>query len=58
MQRKIRSQKSNLILGSDKSTRRRRLFRISEVVKEVDVRLESCLNVESIVRDIRIRGST
>ena len=49
MQGKTRSQKPNLILGLDKSTRRRRLFRISEVVKEVDVRLEVCLNVESSV---------
>ena len=49
MQDKTRSQKPSLIVGLDKSTCRRRLSRISEVVKEVDVRLESCLNVESIV---------
>jgi hypothetical protein len=35
-----------LILGLDKVTRRRRLSRIGEVVEGVDVRLESCLNVE------------
>ena len=45
MQGKTRSQKPNLILGLNKVTRRRKLSRISEVV-EVDVRLESCLNVE------------
>ena len=46
MQGKTRSQKPRLILRLDKVTRRRRLSRISEVVEEVDVRLESCLNVE------------
>ena len=49
IQGKIRSQKPSLTLGLDKFTRRRRLFRISEVVEEVDVKLESCLNVESSV---------
>ena len=46
MQGKTPSQKPNLILGLDNVTRRRRLSRINKVVKEVDVRLESCLNVE------------
>ena len=49
MQGKTRSQKPSLIVGLEKSSRRRRLSRISEVVEEVDVRLESCLNVESSV---------
>ena len=49
MQGKTRSQKPSLILGLDKVTRRRRLSRISEVVEEVEVRLESCLNVEPSV---------
>ena len=49
MQGKTRSQKPSLILGLNKSTHRRRLSRISEVVEEVDVRLESYLTVESSV---------
>ena len=38
-----------MILGLDKSTRRIKLYRISEVVEEVDVRLDCCLNVEPSV---------
>ena len=49
MQGNTRSQKPSLILGLEKSTRRRKLSSISEVVEEVDVRLESCLNVEPII---------
>ena len=49
MQGKTRSQKPSLTFGLDKVTRRKRLSRISEVVEEVDVRLESYLNVEPIV---------
>ena len=49
MQGKTRSQKPSLIIGLEKSTRKRRLSRISEVVEEVNVRLESCLNVKSSV---------
>ena len=52
MQSKTRSQKPSLILGLDKVTRRRRSSRISEVVEEVDVRLESCLNVEPRVSSL------
>ena len=46
MQGKTQSQKPSLELGLDKVTRKRRLSRISEVVEEVEVRLESFLNVE------------
>ena len=35
-----------------KSTHRKRLSKISEVVEEVDVRLESCLNVEPNVSSL------
>ena len=49
MQGKTRSQKPSLILGLDKVTRRRRLSKISEVVKNIEARLESCLNVEPSV---------
>ena len=46
MQGKTRSQKPSLTLGINKVTRRKSLLRINEVVEEVEVRLESCLNVE------------
>ena len=49
MQGETRSQKPRLILGLEKSTRRRRLSRISEVVEKIDVILENCLNVEPII---------
>ena len=49
MQSKTRSQKPSLELGLDKVTCRRRLSRISEVVKNVELRLASCLNVEPSV---------
>ena len=49
---KTQSQKPSLIVGLEKSTRRRRLSRISEDVEEVDVRLESCLNVESSINPL------
>ena len=52
MQGKTRSQKPSLILGLDKVTRRRILSRINEVVEEVDVRLESYLNVEPSVNSL------
>ena len=46
MQGKTRSQKPSLIIGLEKSTRKRRSSRISEELKEVDIIVESCLNVE------------
>jgi hypothetical protein len=48
MQGKTRSQKPSLVLGLEKSTRKRRSSRISEVVGEINVRLESCLNIQPI----------
>ena len=49
MQGKTQSQKPKLELRLDKVTRRKRLYRISEVVENVEVRLGSCLNVETSV---------
>ena len=49
MQGKTRSQKPSLILRLDKVTPSKRLSRIIEVVEEVDIRIESCLNVEPSV---------
>src|SRR6202048_2343848 len=49
MQGKTRSQKPSLVLGLEKSTRKRRTSIISEVVGEAHVRLESCLNIEPSV---------
>ena len=46
MQGKTRSQKPSLIIELEKSTRKRRSSRISEELKEVDIIVESCLNVE------------
>ena len=52
MQGNTRSQKPSLILGINKVTRRRKLSRISKVVEEVDIRLESCLNVKPSVSSL------
>ena len=49
MQDKTRSQKPSLELGLGKITRRRILSRINKITVEVDIRLESCLNVEPSV---------
>ena len=49
MQGKTRSQKPSLELGIDKITCRRILTRISKVLEDAEVRLESCLNVEPSV---------
>lgn len=49
MQGKARYQKPSLILELDKVTRRRRLSKINEVVKKINIRLESCWNVEPSV---------
>ena len=49
MQDKTRSQKPSLELGLDKITRRSRLARINEIVEDIEVRLKSCLNVETSV---------
>ena len=49
MQGKTRSLKPSLVLGLDKVTRRKRLSMINEVVEEVDVKLESWMNVKPSV---------
>ena len=49
MQDKTQFQKPSLIVGLEKSIRWRRLSRISEVVEKIDVRLKSCLNIESSI---------
>ena len=49
MQGKTRSHKPALELGLGKITRRKMLANISEVVKEGEVRIESCSNVETTV---------
>ena len=49
MQDKTRSQKPSLELGLDKITCRSRLARINEIVEDIEVRLKSCLNVETSV---------
>ena len=49
MRGKTRAHKPELELGLDKVTCRKRLTIISEIVEEIEVRLESCLNVEPIV---------
>ena len=50
MQGKTRSKKPSLVVGLEKSTRKRRSSRISETLGENDVRIESCLNVEPSTR--------
>ena len=52
MQGKTRAHKPNLKLGLDKVTRRKKLGKISEIVEDVEVRLESCLNVEPSVSSL------
>ena len=49
MQGKTRSHKPKLELGLDIVTSRKKLVNTSKVVKDVDVTLERCLNVEPIV---------
>lgn len=49
MQGKTRAHKPNLELILDTVTCRQKLVKINEVVKNVEVRLESCLNVKPIV---------
>ena len=49
MQGKTRSQKPKLELGLERSVNRKRLFRVIKVVEEMDVSIESCLNVEPVV---------
>ena len=46
MQGKTQSQKPSLALGLDKVARRKKLTRVSEIIEEVDVILESDVNVE------------
>ena len=52
MQGKTRAHKPNLELILDTVTCRRKLVKINEVVKNVEVRLESCLNVKPIVSQL------
>lgn len=49
MQGKTRSYKPKLHLELGPATRRKRLAKINEVVEEVEVRIEICLNVEPVV---------
>ena len=49
MQGKTRSHKPTLTLRLDKVIRRRKLAKINEVLEEIDIKLESCLNVKSSV---------
>ena len=46
MQGKTRAHKPKLELGTGKVTRRKKLTPITEVVEEIEVRIESCWNVE------------
>ena len=52
MQDKTRAHKPNLELGLNKVTRKKKLGKFSEIVKDVEVRLESCLNVEPSVSSL------
>ena len=52
MQGKTRSQKPKLALGLEIIVNRRMLSSISEVVGGVDVSIESCLNVESVINPL------
>jgi hypothetical protein len=49
MQGKTTSQKPKLALGLENSFNRRRLSRVGKEVEEVDVSIESCLNVEPVI---------
>jgi hypothetical protein len=49
MQGKTRAGKPKLELGLDTITRRKKLIKTNEVVEDVKVRLDNCLNVEPIV---------
>ena len=46
MQGRTRSQKPTLIVGLEKSTRKRRTSKISDKLEQNDIRIESCLNIE------------
>ena len=48
MQNKTRAQKPKLELGIDTFTRMMKLVKINEVVNDVEVGVENCLNVEPI----------
>ena len=52
MQDIIRSQKPKLTQGLKKNVNRRRLSSISEVVEEIDVIIEICLNVEPVINPL------
>ena len=49
MQENTRFEKSKLDLGLEGSVNERKLSRVSKVAKEMDVNIESCLNVEIVV---------
>ena len=49
MQGKTRAQKPKLELEIDTFTRMKKLVKINEVVKDVEVELDNCINVEPIV---------
>lgn len=52
MQGKTRSHKSGLELGLKKSSRKKNISKIREVL-EVEIRLESCMNVETSVSPVK-----
>ena len=47
-----RSQKPGLELGIEGSTRKKKVLKVSEVVEEVEVRVESWVNVKSSSRPL------
>ena len=50
MRGKTRFQKPRLIIGPEKTTRKRRSSRISDRLEQDDVKIKSCLNVEPRTR--------
>ena len=53
MRAKTRSHKPGLELGLESNTHKKILFKISEVVEEVEIRLESYMNAEPNVSPVR-----
>jgi hypothetical protein len=52
MQGKTRAQKPKLELELDTVTHRNKLVKTSEIVDDVEIRLENCLNVKSIINPL------
>jgi hypothetical protein len=49
MRDKTRAHKPNLELGLETITHRKNLININKVVEEVEIKLESCLNVDLLL---------